>query len=55
MTAWRLSPAVGNTKNDSPELDVQVRAQEEPGDLFSSVNASPALEEISRTEISEYP
>jgi hypothetical protein len=55
MTAWRLSPAVGNTKNDSPELHVQVRAQEEPGDLFSSVNASPALEEISRTEISEYP
>lgn len=41
MTAWKVSPAVGNTKNDSPDLRIPISGQEEPRDLFSNVDASP--------------
>ena len=40
MTAWKVSSAVGNTKNDSPELRLSV-TEEQPGDLFSGVDARP--------------
>jgi putative SOS response-associated peptidase YedK len=39
MAAWKVSPAVGNTKNDSPELRLPIA--DEPGDLLSGVDASP--------------
>jgi putative SOS response-associated peptidase YedK len=37
MTAWKVSIAVGNTKNDSPDLRLPL--SEEPRDLFSDLNA----------------
>jgi putative SOS response-associated peptidase YedK len=36
MRAWKVSSAVGNTKNNSPELRVPL--SEEPGDLFSGLD-----------------
>ena len=40
MTRWKVGSALGNTKNDSPELRLPV-AEDEPGDLFSGVDARP--------------
>jgi len=37
MEAWRVSSAVGNAKNDSPNLRLPL--SEEPRDLFSGLNA----------------
>jgi putative SOS response-associated peptidase YedK len=37
MEAWRVSTAVGNVKNDSPNLRLPL--SEEPRDLFSGLNA----------------
>jgi len=37
MEAWRVSTAVGNAKNDSPNLRLPL--SEEPRDLFSGLNA----------------
>ena len=36
MTAWKVSSAVGNTKNDSPDLRLPLK--EETQDLFSGLN-----------------
>lgn len=36
MTAWKVSSAVGNTKNDSADLRLPVK--DEPRDLFSGLN-----------------
>ena len=38
MKAWKVSSAVGNTKNDSPNLRLPLN--EEPRDLFSGLNAN---------------
>jgi putative SOS response-associated peptidase YedK len=40
MTAWKVNSAVGNTKNDSPELRLPI-TETQPGDLFSGVDARP--------------
>ena len=36
MMAWEVSPAVGNTKNDSPDLRLPLT--QDPRDLFSGLN-----------------
>lgn len=41
MTAWKVGPAVGNTRNDSPDLRLPIPAAEEPGDLFSNLDPGP--------------
>lgn len=38
MTAWKVSSAVGNTKNDSPEIRLPI-TEEQPRDLFCGVDA----------------
>ena len=41
MTAWKVSSAVGNTKNDRPELRLPMDAG--PPDLFSGMNPEEAF------------
>jgi len=41
MTAWKVSSAVGNTKNDRPELRLPMGAG--PPDLFSGTNPEEAV------------
>ena len=41
MTAWKVSPAVGNVKNDEPGLIVPIQEDPQSRELISLIRLAP--------------